>query len=150
MMNKKLTIVCLSVTAALTLAFVLPIPIWNAQFEGIDGYYQAGWCACPGEIFDEYRDGKWYTTGHGDHGRQIVGEVEAGDNLWRVSKGTQLVWTVVIRDGETVFKSAKTELEWRVDRVRNPWRIWLPSVFEKEPRHNTAPGTYFRKSNTTS
>lgn len=69
--------------ASLALAYFIPIPIWNAQFDGIDGYYQSGWCMCVEEIFDEFRDGDWYITSH--HGRRLHGTVVADSDHWNVN-----------------------------------------------------------------
>ena len=131
-MKRRLVIAIGITLVSLVLACVIAIPIWNAQFDGIDGYYKAGLCACPGEIFDEYRDGQWYITCTGKHEPQLLGTVIAESNHWNVIKGTQVIWIVEVEDEEIYSTSPRTKRRVRIDRIRNPWRLWLPSIFGKE------------------
>jgi hypothetical protein len=116
--------------AVLTAAIILiPIPIWNAQFKDIDGYYELFHCPCGHYTFLELHEGKVFYTSAGHKDRTQKGTLLSTSDQWEIVVNSSTT-TVFKADsnGYIKVKPASNTHESTLQRVRNPWRIWLPWI----------------------
>ena len=113
----------------LTAGIVLPIPIWNAQFRDIDGYYLQAQCMGGHDIFFEIWKGQHYETCPGHKDRSPKGTLRRMDGFWELLKGDEVVSTIkAISDDQIEIELIYTKQKYLAKRVHNPWRIWLPWI----------------------
>lgn len=139
----------LVVIAVLAFVCFIPVPFWNMQQKGIDGYYAIAMCCC-GDICIELDNGRWYETSPGHKYRKQRGEVRQSGNQWELVQSNRVVCLVEQAKRETTFTVAKNKDArdnaylvnafggWRktengycftISKVRNPWRIWLQWIW---------------------
>ena len=111
------------------IAITLPVPIWNAQFKGIDGYYLQAQCMGGHDIFFEIWRGQHYETCPGHKDRSPKGTLRQMGDTWELLKEDEVVSTIhAVGDEQIEIVLTYTKQKYLANRVRNPWRIWLPWV----------------------
>ena len=111
------------------IGIALPIPIWNAQFKGVDGYYLQAQCMGGHDIFVEFWKGQYYETCPGHKDRSPKGSLRQMGNDWELLKEDEVVSTIILSGEDQIeIDLTHTKQKYMADRVRNPWRIWLPWV----------------------
>lgn len=115
--------------SVLIAGLLLPIPIWNAQFQGIDGYYLSGQCMGGHDIFIEFWKGEHFETCPGHKDRTPTGTLRQIDDGWDLLRESEVVSTVTpIGDNQIEVVLRYTKQKYIAQRVRNPWRVWLPWI----------------------
>jgi hypothetical protein len=114
--------------AVVGFCILIPIPIWNTRFKDMDGYYLHGSCGDGHGIFAEFERGNWYVTCPGHKNRSLTGELRRVQDHWEAVRSNQTVWVVESAEGHVYFTSSKTGYKFEMERVRNPWRIWIPWI----------------------
>lgn len=112
------------------IAITLPIPIWNAQFKGIDGFYLQGKCMDGHDGFLEICRGNHYETCPGHKVRSQEGILRQVGDKWEALREGEVVFSVQsVGNDQIEIVKTNTKYKTRKNRVRNPWRIWLPWIF---------------------
>ena len=110
-------------------ALLIPIPIWNSQFTGVDGYYLQAQCMGGHDIFVELWKGQYYETCPGHKDRSPKGTLRQMGDRWELLKEDEVVSTITpIGDDQIEIELTYTKQKYQANRVRNPWRIWLPWI----------------------
>ena len=119
----------LATIGGFVIGIVLPIPIWNAQFKEVDGYYLQAQCMGGHDIYAEFWKGQYYETCPGHKDRSPKGTLRRLGNIWELLMGNEVVSTITpIGDDQIEIELADTKQKYQANRVRNPWRIWLPWI----------------------
>ena len=118
-----------SAIGGFVIGIALPIPIWNVQFKGIDGYYLQAQCMGGHDIFAEFWKGQYYETCPGHKDRSTKGTLRRSGDNWKLVMDNEVVSTITqIGDDQIEIELAYTKQKYQANRVRNPWRIWLPWI----------------------
>ena len=119
----------LATIGGFVIGIALPIPIWNAQFKEVDGYYLQAQCMGGHDIYAEFWKGQYYETCPGHKDRSPKGTLRRSGNIWELLMGNEVVSTITpIGDDQIEIELSDTKQKYQANRVRNPWRIWLPWI----------------------
>lgn len=130
-------------SALLIAGFMLPIAGWHLPQSGIAGvYYCPGMtCGCGHEVFtfidsDGYYD---FVPGHGPAKKKLC-DLRPTESGWAAFRCRDHKHSMDIRliKGEVFVSSTDNTNSWREERVRNPWRIWIPLAMARVSKSTTA------------
>jgi hypothetical protein len=134
-MKMKRTWSWILVTCAVVgIGYAIPIAVWNARPDSLDGFYgQDTPCGCGHSIFWQIEDGSVFSTCPGHKRRDLVYTLLPTNGYWAAVHHEQSnVWFEVRRQrGDVEFTRVREGFPRSAivyARVKNPWRLWLPRI----------------------
>ena len=102
------------------------VPLWNAQFQGIEGYYESGKCSDGHTVYTEIRDGKWYVICPGHKSRNLAGDIVSKGDHWEAVSAHRTEFDIEAARGRVFTTSKKDGVRREEKKLYNPWRLWIP------------------------